>query len=276
MISRVRGYFLGAAFLGLLSIGGVRHAAQQPTPQNQTAQPKGPAQASPATPVPSLPVIVLDPGHGGTDTGARGGNGTLEKDVVLQFARAARAEFERLGFRVVMTRSDDSDPSIDERAAIANSYPNAIFITMHVASTGAPGTARAYYEQFPSSETLAMTTDSPASQAAGGNSASPGAPTRPGPIPWRHAQDAYTSASHRLADLVQSELDRQFSGSPNASRAAMVRGLRSVEAPAVAVETSTISTNDPTSLLAMAGPLAAALTRAVREFETAPAGANEK
>ena len=91
---------------------------------------------------------MINPAHGGTDNGARGQNGSVEKDVVLVFARMVRSEFERQGYRVVMTRNDDSNPSYEDRAAIANAYRDAIFISFHVSSTGQIGTARAYSYQL--------------------------------------------------------------------------------------------------------------------------------
>jgi len=249
MILRVRRLFACAA-LCLVPLACVAlQTGQQPSSPAQAPAPQADQPRQPSTAQKVLPLIVLDPGHGGTDTGARGSGGTTEKDVVLQFARVARSEFERLGFRVVMTRSDDSDPSDDDRAAIANASANAIYLTIHAGSTGALGTARAYYGQF---------------------SSSPAASAGSSLVPWRHAQDSYSNASHRLADLIQVELDRQFSGSPASSTGAAVRDLRSVAAPAVAVEVSTMSVTDPTPLLAMAGPLAVALTRAVADFHQAP------
>ena len=65
--------------------------------------------------------IVLDPGHGGIDTGAKGDGGTLEKDVVLAFAQGARREARRrpAAIDVVYTRNDDSFVALGERVAIA-------------------------------------------------------------------------------------------------------------------------------------------------------------
>ena len=93
-------------------------------------------------------MVVIDPGHGGTDTGARGTT-LAEKDVVLQVAKILRAELERAGYRVVMTRNDDSNPSYEDRAAAANAYRDAIFVSLHVSSTGAIGNTRAYFYEFP-------------------------------------------------------------------------------------------------------------------------------
>ena len=122
--------------------------ASQPLPTSaQTAPAALPVPASPQPSTAAGPVIVLDPAHGGTDTGARGET-VVEKDVVLQIARSVRAELERQGYRVFMTRNDDSNPSYDDRAAVANAYRDVIFISLHVSSTGAAGTVRAYYTQF--------------------------------------------------------------------------------------------------------------------------------
>ena len=101
------------------------------------------AQSSPEIPThPVLGVVVLDPAHGGIDTGARGGGGIRESEVVLNFAGQIRSVLERAGFRVILTRETNDNPSFDERSIIANAQRGAIFITLHIASTGTPGTAR--------------------------------------------------------------------------------------------------------------------------------------
>ncbi len=219
------------------------------------------AQTSPAPvpdstqqpPAPAGPVIVLDPAHGGSDTGARGET-TVEKDVALQIARSVRAGLERRGYRVVMTRNDDSNPSYDDRAALANVYRDVIFISLHVASTGADGTVRTYYTQFSSPV-------APADVAATGSAKSPN-PAPPRLLQWEEAQRPYLNASHRLADLIQGELAQAFSGSPPAATAVPVRVLRSVTSPAVAIEISSVSTPTPDLLTASGGPLADAIALA--------------
>jgi N-acetylmuramoyl-L-alanine amidase len=192
-------------------------------------------------------VIVLDPGHGGTDTGARGAAGIAEKDIVLQFARVLRAELERLGYRVAMTRNDDSNPSYDDRAALGNAYRDAVFVSLHVSSTGKIGTVRTYYYQVPA-----------AAPAPSGGSSSP--------ITWEDAQHPYTETSRRLANLVQIELSHRFAGSPNAPTPVAVRSLRSVGAPAVAVEVSSVAASDPVAVTSLVGPLANSVARGVAAF----------
>jgi N-acetylmuramoyl-L-alanine amidase len=81
------------------------------------------------------PVIVLDPGHGGIDTGARGEGGTVEKDVVLSFARVLGAQLLATDrYRVVYTRRDDTFVALGERVKIARHHAARLFISVHANS----------------------------------------------------------------------------------------------------------------------------------------------
>jgi N-acetylmuramoyl-L-alanine amidase len=229
-----------------------------------------PAQ-SPQVPAFSAPsgasfAVVIDPAHGGTDSGARGKSGVNEKDLVLSLARAVRGQLAQQGYRVMMTRDADVNPTYDERAAMANALPEAIFISLHVSSTGAAGTARAYYYQF--SAPFAYSATSPGSPASIAFPAPP--PTAPGLEPWREAQRPFAEASQRLAGALQADLAQQFSGSPGAANAASVRELRSVAAPAAAVEVSSVAVPNPAAIAAMAAPLSAAIAKGVSDFHPAP------
>jgi N-acetylmuramoyl-L-alanine amidase len=78
------------------------------------------------------PLIVLDPGHGGIDNGARGSAGETEKDIVLVFAQALREKLESAGkYRVAMTRWDDSFIPLSERVRFARSQNAGLFISIH-------------------------------------------------------------------------------------------------------------------------------------------------
>jgi N-acetylmuramoyl-L-alanine amidase len=212
-------------------------------------------------------VIVIDPAHGGTDTGARGQNGVIEKDIVLQFARVTRGELVRQGYRVVLTRDDDSNPSYDDRAAMANSYRDAIFVSLHISSTGTQGIAHAYYYQFwkplpPAAQSGSYGDD---------KSQDPAFLSTPPPtlMPWNEAQRGYADASQRLADQLQAQLAALFSGSPQASAGVELRGLRSVAAPAADIEVSSVSVKDAKLLTMTAGPLAASIAKGIQAFRTA-------
>jgi N-acetylmuramoyl-L-alanine amidase len=246
-------------FAGLLFPAPLTHSSQQ----EETPPAPEPAPPTPAE-VPSGPVIVLDAAHGGTDTGARGEGGVAEKDIVLQMARTVRTQLAIQSYRVVMTRKDDSNPSYDDRAAVANAYHNAIFISLHVASTGTSGTVRAYYDQ--SSPAVGPEPSMPVTD--------PLAPPTKGLLVWDQAQQPYADLSRHLADVIQSRLARSFPGSPAQSTSAPVRALRSVMAPAVAIETSSISESSPDVLAGSAGPISSAIAdgiSALRQWSAAGA-----
>ena len=278
MLFHVRNYLLLPALIIMASLlpSAARQASQgtaPPVPPQATQSQAPPVQQTPTAPpasisepaaAPSGPIIVLDPAHGGTDTGARGANGAAEKDIVLQFSRTVRAELAHQNIRVVTTRDDDSNPSYDARAAIANGYRDAIFISIHVSSTGNAGTARAYYYRF---------SNTSGSASVAFNSSNELAPAPISFLPWAEAQKPFVDPSHRLADIIQHELGLRFSGSAAVSSGVAIRGLQSVTAPAVAIEISSISVPDPNSLLLLAGSLATAVSHAVLAFR--PPGSPE-
>jgi N-acetylmuramoyl-L-alanine amidase len=78
------------------------------------------------------PMIVIDPGHGGIDTGTRGPNGEMEKNLVLDFGLMLRDKIEKTGkYRIVMTRSDDTFVPLAERVRLARARQAQLFISVH-------------------------------------------------------------------------------------------------------------------------------------------------
>jgi len=78
------------------------------------------------------PLVVLDPGHGGIDTGTKGPSGELEKDIVLDFAQRLRQRVEKSGkYRVAMTRSDDTFVPLADRVHIARNAGASLFVSIH-------------------------------------------------------------------------------------------------------------------------------------------------
>ena len=81
------------------------------------------------------PLIVLDPGHGGIDTGTKGSNGQMEKDIVLDFAKRLKEKIETAGkYRVLLTRSDDTFVPLAERVRFAREAGAGLFISIHADS----------------------------------------------------------------------------------------------------------------------------------------------
>jgi N-acetylmuramoyl-L-alanine amidase len=212
-------------------------------PAQQAAQ-----QAAAPRNVPA--VFVLDPAHGGADQGARGPSNITESDIVLSFARLLRISLETQGLRVILTRQANEDPSFDDRSKIVNAQRGAVFISLHVSSTGPAGTVRVYSLPQP-----AAPTTTPASK-----------PAHPGLVRWDHAQQDFINPSRKLAELIQMQMAQRFPGSPEIPLSAAVRQLRTVAAPAVAIEVSSISVPDRAPLDQMAPVLADGVARAVAVF----------
>ena len=251
------------AGIGALVVGGAVMAFAPETPsQTQPASGTSALPASAATaqqsgtqaPAPSAPasqtaasglsVVVLDPAHGGTDLGARGTGGIQESEITLEFAAQVRRALEQQGLQVVVTRQGNDNPSFDDRSAIANAQRGAVFITLHIASTGIPGTVRVYV-----------------------NSDLPPMATADGFIPWDFAQAPFLGLSRKLGDAVQARLTQQFKGSPDTAQTAAIRQLRTTAAPAIAVEVSSVVVNNRAELDHMAPAVGDAIASGVAAFK---------
>ena len=90
--------------------------------------------------VPGRPIILIDPGHGGTDPGAAGLSGTMpEKALTLAFATELRDRLVEGGrVRVAMTRDKDKTLTLDQRADLARRIGAAMFISVHMDSAPNP------------------------------------------------------------------------------------------------------------------------------------------
>jgi len=82
--------------------------------------------------------VVLDAGHGGHDSGAKGGRG-IEKEAALDVVLRAKRLLEQNGYTVILTRSRDVFIPLEDRAAIANKYPGAIFVSVHFNKSSSGG-----------------------------------------------------------------------------------------------------------------------------------------
>lgn len=75
--------------------------------------------------------IMIDPGHGGWNSGAIGVSGSKEKDLVLMVSLKLKGALEARGARVLMTRSDDTFLELSERSALANKLKPDVFVSIH-------------------------------------------------------------------------------------------------------------------------------------------------
>jgi len=221
-------------------------------PADTTQTPAGPPPPPPPSPpevppalggaVISMRTIVIDPGHGGDDDGARSASGTKEKDIALAVARRSKASIEgRLGIRVLLTRDDDKAVAIDDRTAIANNNKADLFVSLHVNASLRRSTSGAtiYAARF----------DADASgRAAGGNGER--LPTFGGGlrdielVPWDLAQTRHLDQSTAFATMLQEQLAQKIPLTAHPVDSAPLRLLESANMPAVLVELGFVTNAD--------------------------------
>jgi N-acetylmuramoyl-L-alanine amidase len=234
-----------------------------------------------ADPVPMPPVnegvrtIVIDAGHGGAESGAKGANGTLEKHVTLGIARRLRTLIEsRLGLRVFLTREDDRLMTLDERSAYANSQKAHLFLSIHANASIRPAMKGA--------EVYSLAPDRADAEARlQAESAGEILPTLGGGsrsidlIPWEIAQARYLDQSSGLAAIVEQALRARVPMSPRPVQQAPFRVLVGTNMPAVLVEVGYLSSTEQESALASPAfqdQVALALFDAVGEFRARAEG----
>jgi N-acetylmuramoyl-L-alanine amidase/putative salt-induced outer membrane protein YdiY len=251
-----------------------------PTGTDPAAAPTVPAPADPPplldlVPPGALRAVVIDPGHGGTETGAHGPGGTLEKDVTLGVARRLKAALEgRLGVRVILTREGDQTVGLDERAAVANNNKADLFISLHANASARPATegAEVFYLGIDDYE-------EEAERHRGERVALPvfGGGTRDiEVIPWQMAQVRYNQQSAGFAQAVESALRERVPMSRRALQPAPFRVLVGANMPAVLVEMGFITNAEQERQLASEEfqvAVVQALVASVVRFREARAGA---
>lgn len=176
----------------------------------------------------TFPVVVLDPGHGGQDSGAMCGN-MLEKDLTFDVARRLDRQLQAKGLATVMTRMGDSYISLAERAALTNRVPDCVFVSIHFNEGNKEGTStgiETYYAD---------------------HQITPGAPV----VPWlpflqRASTQTPNIESQSLAGFIQDALVRQTQATNRGTKPQQYFVIANVRHPAVLVEGGFI--NNPSEL----------------------------
>ncbi len=234
----------------------------------------GKATAKAAVPAKALPIIVVDPGHGGVEVGAIGPSGIQEKDLTLDLARRLKTALERHGTTVVLTRDDDRILPLDDRTAIANHNRAILFISIHLNASkrkSAVG-AETYFLSTSATDAEARTLAGLENKAyepaeAEGKTAQPPTADRGLElILWDLAQNGFIAESSRLAESVQSELNAMTGVRDRGVRQAPFRVLMGATMPAILVEAGFISNPEEETRLkddAYKDKIAEAIARAV-------------
>ena len=191
-------------------------------------------------------VVVIDPGHGGTEDGAKGPGGLLEKDVVLALAKTVREVLTARGYRVVTTRDSDASVGLQDRTATSNAAKADVFLSLHLnasRASSAHGTEVYYLSLDASDRAAAALADSEnrAEPTATPSAESNAALRELDLILWDLAQNQHLSASSRLAEIIQGDFNRLLGITTRGVKQAPFRVLIGVNAPAVLVEVAFIS-----------------------------------
>jgi N-acetylmuramoyl-L-alanine amidase len=163
--------------------------------------------------------IVIDPGHGGQDTGAQGNNGVQEKMMAFDIARRLRTQLTKAGFQVYLTRDGDRFIELEQRAERAKRWGADLFVSIHLNSAGSEANG---------TETYSMT-------AAGFQSTSGG-----------HSEGAdignrFDALNSELAYQIQRATTSQAQTADRGVKKARFVVLKHAPCPAVLVETGFVS-----------------------------------
>lgn len=192
-----------------------------PAPAQPTVEEPGTEESPAAPPGPPLPVVALDAGHGGDDNGGHSRDGVVEKNLVAQYvARVRSALLTTAKYRVVLSRAGDTNVSLEQRALAANLSGAIYFLSFHAGDLGtaSPRITLFTFQPPTAPEPAAAGTQAPAF------------------VSWGHVQEARLEPSRQLALALQQQFALINGVEVDLPARAPVRILRSVNAPAVAIE----------------------------------------
>ena len=218
--------------------------------------PTSPSVAAPNAPVPIFkstldakeakkPIIVLDAGHGGKDTGAIGRQGTKEKEVVLGYALSIRHALLKTGrYKVVLTRDDDTYLFLPERVRIARQNKGDIFISLHADSNPNPDaegfSVYTLSDKASDEEAAALAAQENKADIIGGMDLSTEDKTVAG-ILIDLAQRETNNKSSNLAEAIIANLNSKIPLLSNTHRYAGFRVLKAPDIPSVLIEIGFLS-----------------------------------
>ena len=232
----------------------------------------GRALAAAPPPPRTLPLVVLDPGHGGRDPGAIGAGGTLEKRITLAAALAVKRRLEAGGrCRVLLTRGRDVFVPLADRIGLARRREAALFLSLHADSAPGARGASVYTLSETASDALSAALARRENEAdRAGGLRLPSVPPEVGRILLSLMRQETRAGSDRLARFAVASLrGGDVPLLPNTHRRAGFVVLKAPDVPAALVEMGFLS--HPADEAALNRPahrarLAAALAGAVEGF----------
>jgi len=228
--------------------------------------------AGPAAEGGGIRTVVIDPGHGGAEVGAKGPGGTLEKDVTLAIGRKVRSALVNgLGLQAFLTRDKDQEVALDDRTAFANNYKADLFVSIHANASPARGArgSEVYFLSYQASDE-----ESRRLASAEGGAIVPGMAGGQGTsdlalILWDMAQAEHLEESSALATRINEELAEVTGSQGRGIKQAPFRVLVGAGMPAVLVEIAFISNSEEERLLKSdeyQSKVAAAVVRGIARY----------
>ena len=234
--------------------------------------PGGASAAVPAMRAP-LPLVLLDPGHGGKDPGAIGVTGTYEKHVALAAAQELQRQMLAAGrWRVELTRTRDVFIPLEDRVGIAQRRGAALFVSLHADAIGDHGVRGASVYTLAETASDAQTAALAQRENAADRFAGPGfrgAPPEVARILSSLVRQETRTGSARMARGVVGALGHQMALLQNPSRHAAFMVLKAADIPSVLVEMGFMSNVADEAALRRPehrAQVAAAMLRAVEAF----------
>ena len=227
-----------------------------------------------------LPLIILDPGHGGMDPGAHGGSGLLEKDLALAVARQLKDKLEQSGrYRVKLTRDGDVFIPLRDRVSVARAAHGDLFVSLHADSNDHREIRGAsVYTLSPGASDRETETLAEKENLSGAELGLETPDTNPvaDAILTDLGQREIMSLSARFAETIVAALPAATAvHSPLPHRSADFAVLKAPDIPSVLVELGYLTNPDDERQMATPawqGRVAAAVTAAIdRHFSRAPA-----
>jgi len=178
----------------------------------------GHIQSVSAQPAPKT--VVIDPGHGGSDTGVKGTGGTMEKDVTLRLARLLENRLQGR-YRVLLTRNDDYSMPWPDRTGQSNHNKADLLISLHTAGSYTPAANDLQVYYYTEADIKDPDKSSPDASKA---------------TPWRNVQKPHIPASSILAQRVWERAKQLHADHPGSVQPAPAAVLAGTDMPAVLIE----------------------------------------
>jgi len=202
------------------------------------------------------PLIVIDPGHGGPDTGTVAASGEMEKAIVLEFAQTLSEKLEKGGkYRVLMTRTDDRFVPLGDRVRFARHEGAALFVSIHADALAARGeadvrgaTVYTLSDTASDSEAARLAEDENKADAIAGVDLS-SEPEEVAGILVDLAQRETKNFSHHFARTVVGELKTAAKLHRNPLKSAGFKVLKAPDVPSVLIELGYVSNKQDLKLM---------------------------